>query len=98
MSIWDSLFGNKQLDRIELTLKRMETKMSEMEEELDQAIAELTTKLRDLKTAVDALISAIPDGSNLADEIAAVQAALGEAQNITDTVKGATPSTEPPTE
>lgn len=72
--------------------------MSEMEAQLDRALGELTTKLGELRTSVEALIAAIPDGSNLADEVAAVQAALGEAQTITDTVKGATPPTEPSVE
>lgn len=96
------LFGAAQLERVEnavtrivLTLERLEQKMSQQEAQLDEALGTLGAKLTALSDAVNALIAAIPPGVELGDELATVEAALGEVDTITSAVVGATPSGEP---
>jgi prefoldin subunit 5 len=81
-----------QLDRIE----RKVDHVSSQEQELDAALSELAGKVDSLVTAVDALIARIPPttATDLSDEIAAVRAAAGEVQTVTETADAAE---QPPT-
>jgi methyl-accepting chemotaxis protein len=82
----------KQLNRIERKLDAM----SEQEQQLDAALQQQDQKIEALITAVNNLITAIPPGVDLTDEIAEVTNASNQVQGVTDSAVGATPP--PPTE
>jgi hypothetical protein len=85
------LEGDCRLTKVIESIQRLEQQMSNFESQLDDLLNALASKLEAPKTSVDALIASIPPGVDLTDEIASVQAALGETQAVTDEVTAATP-------